>query len=245
MELTNIIGTGAQATVYREGNLAYKLFKDGTNKTSIFYEAFINAVIETSDLPIAKVYEILEINGQLAIKMDYINGKSLIEYIMQDTGNVAMYVEKMVDLQIEMHSKKTSLSITMHEKLKEKIDNSEILDNSDKQKLFDILSTLPHGNSLCHGDFHGYNIIVDDDKYYIIDWLDATVGCAEGDVCRTYLLYSFYAPDLAEMYLNCYCEKKGIGREQVLVWLPVIAGARLSEGNSNETDKLLSWVRSE
>lgn len=108
MKLNNVVGTGAQATVYSCGKYAIKLFKEGYSKTSIFYEALINSMIENTELPVPKTYEVLSIDKQMAIKMDYIKGMSLIDYIVNDLDNTAVYIEKMVKLQVEMHSKKYS-----------------------------------------------------------------------------------------------------------------------------------------
>lgn len=241
MLFKEIIGKGAQATVYNIDNYAVKIFSKNYNKTDAFYEALIMSVIEDSGLPIAKVNEVLNIDRHLAIKMDYIDGNSLSDIISQDKGNISLYIKQMAELQILVHSKKISLVFKFKDKLKVKIQNT-FLDVEKKEKLYAILSSLPDGDTLCHGDFHGNNIICKKDQYYIIDWIDASNGCPAGDVCRTYMIYCFYSPDIAELYLTAYCDKSGLKREEILVWLPVVAAARLSENFSHETELIKKWI---
>ncbi len=242
MKLNKVVGTGAQATVYCSGKYAIKLFKENYSKTAIFYEALINSIIENTELPVPKTYEVLNIGKQMALKMDYIEGISLIDCILKDRDNTETYLKKMVRLQVEMHSKKISLPFSLKDRLKNKIQGNKDLSVTKKEKMLTILNELPEGNELCHGDFHGYNILVCDGEYWIIDWVDSSYGCADGDACRTYMIYSLYAPELAEMYLTLYCKETGKEREKILAWLPVVATARLSENIANEEKKIMSWI---
>lgn len=68
---------------------------------------------------------------------------------------------------------------------------------------------------------------------------------AEADICRTYLLYILYAKDIANLYLDSYCDKCNKDKKEILKWLPVIAGARLCENKSNEVETLLKLVDSD
>lgn len=68
----------------------------------------------------------------------------------------------------------------------------------------------------------------------VIDWVDASAGDIRADVYRTYLLYSQFSSELADIYLRLYCEKSGLLKSEVFQWAPVIAGARLSENVSSE-----------
>lgn len=234
MNLDIKIGKGAQADVYLYNNYAIKVFKENYNKAFVFYEAMITSFIENSGLPIAKVYEILNIHNKIAIKMDYIEGRNLNECLLSDINNAQNYIDIMVDLQIDIHSKKIKLPLSLKNKLKEKILGNVIIDINKRKKLLEILNELPEENALCHGDFHGNNIINNCNGYYVIDWIDATNGCSSADVCRTYMIYSFYSKELANMYLESYCTKSKKAQNDILDWLPVVAAARLSENNENE-----------
>ncbi|MDR3551763.1 MAG: hypothetical protein P4L75_01435 [Clostridia bacterium] len=57
------------------------------------------------------------------------------------------------------------------------------------------------------------------------------------------MLYAFDYPELADLYLSGYTHKAGKGKEDVLQWLPVVAAARLDEGNEGEKDQIMGWIQ--
>jgi thiamine kinase-like enzyme len=166
----------------------------------------------------------------------------LNECLLSDINNTKKYIDIMVDLQIEIHSKSLKLPLSLKDKLSDKLWANETISSNKRNKLLEILNELPEENSLCHGDFHGNNIIKNCDGYYVIDWIDATNGCLSADVCRTYMIYSFYSKELANMYLETYCTKSKRPQKDILDWLPVVAAARLSENNENEKKAILEWI---
>ncbi len=245
VKLSNIIGRGAQATIYLMGEYAIKVFKENYPKRSIFYEAYLNSVIEFTDLMVPKVHEVINVNNQLAIKMDYIQGKSLVDCIQESPEKLTEYINTKADLHIEIHSKKPRLPFSFKDILRTKIVNNHKLNEEQKDKFLNKLKELPEGDTLCHGDFHGYNILVNKRGLWVIDWIDASYGSPLGDVCRTYLIYQLHAEELAELYLNTYCHKTGIERAKILEWLPVMAAARISDNIPNEEEKLMELINSE
>lgn len=239
----NKIGIGAQAEIYLVDDNAVKLFREGYDESFVRYEADMMALIEKTGLPIPKVREILNLNGRMAIKMDHIPGGTLSERIEKEPEKFMKYIGLMVDLQQLVFTKTPPLVVTLKQRLYEKIKNCLFLEESERGKVLEKLSLLPDGNCLCHGDFHSYNILMNGDKPYIIDWIDATVGCPQGDVCRSWMLLALYHKEAADGYLDVYCQKARKSREDVLKWLPVIAAARLSEGFEQEKEQLLHWMK--
>jgi aminoglycoside phosphotransferase (APT) family kinase protein len=94
-------------------------------------------------------------------------------------------------------------------------------------------------NYLCHGDYHAFNLILNEDHVTIIDWVDASAGDIKADVYRTYLLYTQFSMDLADLYLRLYCDRSGIRQDEILLWAPIIAAGRLSENVSSEKESRL------
>ncbi|WP_099203993.1 aminoglycoside phosphotransferase family protein [Scatolibacter rhodanostii] len=242
METNKKIGSGAQAEVFLSENCAVKLFKQGYDKSAVFYEAAVTALVEKTGLPIAKVQEVIQYNDRLALKMDYVSGKSLHENLLENETKFLYYLELMVEIQLNIFSKKLDLPFSLKERLETKITVNSDIEESTKKALFLRLSTLPEGDQLCHGDLHGYNILIQDDKPFIIDWVDAVKGYPDGDVCRTYMLYSFHHVDFAEAYMDCYCKKAKKNKSDVMQWLPVVAAARLIDNNAHEKEKIMYWI---
>lgn len=220
-----LVGRGAQAAVYARDDIAVKVYRAGYPQAYVFYEAMIMSYIGTTDLPIAKAHEVLNVNGQMAIRMGRVTGRSLNAVMAETPEKTPEILDKIVALQRQVHGKSVFLPVRLRDKLRIAIGENAGLETSQKKALLRSCETLPEGDALCHGDFHGDNILLDDGKYAIIDWIDASTGCAAGDACRTYLDYSLEAPEIADLYLNKYCAATGSRKEEVLRWLPVQAGS--------------------
>lgn len=99
------------------------------------------------------------------------------------------------------------------------------LTREEKDRLLALLPTLPEEYILCHGDFHGGNILYDGKFCNIIDWAEVSCGCPAADACRTYMDYYVAEMGIEGMYLDKYCAATGRSREEILAWLPVVVGA--------------------
>jgi aminoglycoside phosphotransferase (APT) family kinase protein len=143
-------------------------------------------------------------------------------------------LEEMVGLHLRIHAKREARLPSLKVRLGARIDQARQLDEDKRARLLAGLKQLPDGDRLCHGDFHPFNIIGAPGASIVVDWLDATSGPPEADVCRSYVLLAPHMPALAEAYLERYASRSGLGREAILRWLPVVAAARLAEGTPDE-----------
>src|SRR5262249_34395426 len=98
-----------------------------------------------------------------------------------------------------------------------------------KQVLLGRLAAMPDGDRLCHGDFHPVNVLGQNSLPMVIDWPDACCGDPAADVCRSYLLLKLHAEDIADPYIDVYCNITNTPRASILDWLPFVAAARLAE----------------
>lgn len=152
-----------------------------------------------------------------------------------------MSLKAMAQLQVRMHQIRTSNLRPLKPKLAAAIASAEQLDAGLKTRLLDRLADLPDGDSLCHGDFHPYNLIGSPEALTIIDWLDAASGPAAADICRTLVILALAGDEVAEAYLVQYLALSGLTREEVLAWRPIVAAARLRE-NPPAIEQLLDWA---
>ncbi len=237
MELINakLIGSGAEADVYLFENKAVKVFKYGRPITDIRYEADLQGRAYRAGLPVPAIYDTCEIDGKAAIIMEHVKGKTIGGIMLENMDKAPYYLEISVDLQIKVHKVNADGFPCQKEKLKNNIISASYLEESQKHKLLCLLQNLESGSSLCHGDFHILNLLQTSDDVKIIDWVCASSGSSASDVCRTYLLYLLYRSEIAETYLDIYCSKSSLSKQEILAWLPVVAGARLNE-NVTEAD---------
>lgn len=92
--------------------------------------------------------------------------------------------------------------------------------------------------SVCHGDFHPLNLVLDDaGEAAVLDWTDAGIGDRHGDVARTILLFHVAAiaasnaverealrrigPVLARRYRRHYERSMPLDDERLALWTPV------------------------
>ena len=243
MKLDRVIAVRNNKTIYRDGNQCIKVFDANYSKSDVLNEALNQARIEETQLNIPKVLGVTTIDGKWAIISEYISGKTLAQLMEENVDKRDEYLELLVDLQLEMHSKNCPLLNKLKDKMNRKISMSE-LDATTRYDLHTRLEGMPKHNKVCHGDFNPSNIIISDDgTAYIIDWSHATQGNASADAARTYLLFKLGGDDeSAKKYLNLFCTKSNTARQYVEKWMPIVAASQSVKGNEKERELLLSWV---
>lgn len=243
MKLDRVIAVRTTKTIYRDGDKAIKVFNEDYSKADILNEALNQARVEEIGLNIPKILEVTKIDGKWAIVTEFIAGKTLAELMKENPEKKDEYLEKFVDLQMEVHSKTAPLLNKLKDKMMRKIAETD-LNATTRYDLHTRLEGMPKHNKVCHGDFNPSNIIITDDGTpYILDWSHATQGNASADVARTYLLFWLSGEtETADKYLNLFCEKSDTAKQYIQKWLPIVAASQLVKGNPEERDLLLRWV---
>ena len=243
MKLDNIIAERANKKIYRDGNKCIKVFDKCYSKADILNEALNQARIEETGLNIPKINEVLMIDGKWAIVSEFIEGKTLAQLMTEEPEKTEAYLELLVDLQLEVHSKKAPLLNKLKDKMNRKISETN-LDATTRYELHTRLEGMPKHTKVCHGDFNPSNVIINPDGTpYIIDWSHATQGNASADVARTYLLFCLSgSEETANKYLDLFCKKSDTAKQYVQKWMPIVAASQSVKGNEKEREFLLSWT---
>ena len=243
MKLDRVIAVRNNKTIYRDGERCIKVFNADFSKADVLNEALNQARIESTGLNIPKIHEVTTIDGKWAIVSEFIKGKTLAQIMEENPEKKNEYIELLVDLQMNVHSKTCPLLNKLKDKMNRKISETT-LDATTRYDLHTRLESMPKHNKVCHGDFNPSNIIITDDGTpYILDWSHATQGNASADVARTYLLF-WLAGDIegAEFYLNTFCKKSDTAKQYVQKWMPIVAASQSVKGNEKERELLMSWV---
>ncbi len=243
MKLDRVIAVRNNKTVYRDADNCIKVFNSDYSKADVLNEALNQARVEETGLRIPKIREVGMIDGKWAIVSDYVAGKTLDRLIKEDPERKSEYIELLVRLQLEVHSKECPLLRKLKDKMTAKI-NSTSLDATTKYDLLTRLEGMPKHKKLCHGDFNPSNIIIDDEgNAHILDWSHATQGNASADAARTYLLFWLSGDiDGAGQYLDLFCRLSNTRKEYVQKWMPIVAASQSVKGNEKERQFLLAWV---
>ena len=244
VNLGNPVAIGNTANLYLFDNKIVKVFKEHLPSTESIFEARKQEFAYSCGLNVPKILEVTEINGRKVIIMEYIEGKTVGNLLIENMELAEQYMNVFVNVQQTIHNivVESDLLEPMSEKLKRQIEHGGNLNKAQKQLLVGRLDSMIIEPRLCHGDFHPFNLIMSNDKVTIIDWVDSSAGDIRADVYRTYLLLSQFSIYLAEIYLRIYCEKTGLSQDEVFLWAPIIAGARLSEHVSLENKDRLKEI---
>lgn len=243
MKLDKVIAVRTNKTVYRDGDLAVKVFDSDYSKADVLNEALNQARVEETALNVPKLHEVCTVDGKWAIVSDFIPGKTLARLMEENPDRRGEYMSLFVDLQLLVHRQTCPLLNKLKDKMNRKI-NETGLDATTRYELHARLQGMPTHAKLCHGDFDPRNIILrEDGKPFILDWSHATQGNAGADAARTYLLM-WLAGDIdgAENYLNLFCQKSDTARQYVQKWIPIVAASQSVKGRAEEREFLLHWV---
>jgi tRNA A-37 threonylcarbamoyl transferase component Bud32 len=231
------IASGSQADVYKKDNMAVKLFKRNVSKGYIEYEMNLQKMAFDLGLPVPKIYDFVEIDGKCGILMEYVNGIPFGKIIQNDINQLNKYLIESIEIQINLNKITAKYFPSMKDKLFGEINCVEIIPDDKKQKIMKLLNNMSFNQYLCHGDFQFMNILLTPYGIKIIDWIASSSGNVEADIYRTYLLYRVYNIELAELFMENYCKKANVPKANIIMWAPIIAAARLSEGISKEENE--------
>jgi len=220
--------------MHREGDRLIKIYLSAPYE--YVEQAYLRQkFVHDAGLPVPAVYGIKKISEtQTALEMEYIEGKPLVAMYEGKGEDELMKAQRMmVKLQCRMYAIDAGGLPDLTDMYVQEITASRYLTAHQKEVLLALMKSLDKGRAkLCHGDIHPYNIMYSGDRFWIIDWEDASKGDPAADACMAY----FYSVRWAakgnnrsdEQYLRMFCEESGIQREDVLAWLPVIAGVQVN-----------------
>jgi len=205
-------------------------------------------MLNETKLGIPRYIKTIELNNTLAIVYERAYGRTLAEILIEttDKSNIAANFAR-VHYEINqcyIDNLPTQNSM-FHWRISRMRNNLE----KDIKKVEELINSIPIENKLCHGDFHPLNILVDCDKYIILDWNGCCSGNPMLDVGWSYLtlnspsIEAIYGENMANItkefsneYLKYYCQYPNIDKHEILKYLPLAAIRRLDDNLSCETD---------
>ena len=243
MNLDNVIAERKNKVIYRDGDKCVKVFNHSFGKADILNEALNQARVEDCGLNVPKILEVTTVDGKWAIISEFIEGETLSHLMRDNPDETQKYLEMMVDTQLLIHTKKCPLLSRLKDKMNRKILMAD-LDPVTRYELLIRLEGLPNHDKLCHGDLCPSNIILTPKgELYVIDWAHATQGNASADAARSFLTFHLRGEaDLAEKYLDMFCEGSNIEKSYVQKWMPIVAASQSVKGKLEERDFLLRWA---
>ena len=245
--LGKLIAQGRTADIHawQDDQTVVKLYHDWFQVDPIRSELYRAQQVQELDFPIPKVGEMVEVNGRHGLTYQRISGQNMLTALQQDPALISTLAPLLADLHHRLHSLPAQPVIrSQHQKLAANIRNAAPLSDTLKAALLAKLEQLPVGNAVCHGDFHPGNIMITDTgEAVVVDWIDCSLGNPIADVARSSILFlggitgnelpdpvfEQLLLDFHDQYVAHYFQQRPVDKIEYEAWLPIIAGARLSE----------------
>ncbi|MBR6873310.1 MAG: aminoglycoside phosphotransferase [Ruminococcus sp.] len=246
MELQELIAQNDFYDVYKSDKMAVSVYKKPEYKEKCLYAALTHARVETtlgnSSIKMPQLHEVLVIDGKWSNVMDWIEGDTLEQLIRKNPEKSDQYLEKLLDVQIEIHDQYMPLLSKLKDKMSRQIKSLGQIDEIRKYELLTRLDSMPKHIKLTHNSFEPKNVIINDQGTFVVNWGHARQGNASADAAKTYLLLKLHMPEIADAYLERYCIKTSTSKRYVQAWLPIVAAAQLDKGIESEKEFLLRWI---
>lgn len=117
IQADKIIAVRTSKTIYRDKDSVIKVFDEDYSKSEVLNEALNQARAEETGLTIPKILEVMKVDGKWAIRSEYIAGKTLQQLMDEHPEKYDEYLNLFVDLQIDVHTKKSPLLVKLKDKL--------------------------------------------------------------------------------------------------------------------------------
>ena len=228
------LGQGLTADIFEWGkNEIVKLFKKGYPASLIDNESFICQKVYELGLPVPAFSGSVEVEGSNGIIFERVKGELIGKLMAANPANIAKYAKMMSELHFAIHKHMVPEFPSFGAQMAAVIKRHKTLVPEEKVSLLEELSRRADGNTLCHGDFHPYNILVSARGPVIIDWGNAGRGNPAADVGLTSLGLKIgkvpqYESNKAaiescrlefhQIYLDEYLRLSSLAQDDIFMW---------------------------
>ena len=254
-----LLAEGAQAEVFHYGDdKVLRVMRSADDKEMLLNEIAVIGELREAGVPVPEAYEYAEVGGRPAVIGEKIQGENLMAYL-NPFG--AMGIGRALgDMHLRLSHAAPEVTLPLgRDRARHIIGQSELLDDDLMSFVFSLIDGLEEGTDLCHGDFHPGNILRQDDRDFIIDWVGVYRGDILSDAANTYLLirtiprppglgsvqYAFMrlmGPLLVRGYLGAVRKGHPFDWGIFSRWLVIKAAERTVHGMSGEKERLAAFI---
>ena len=252
------IAQGRTAEIFAwDNNHILKLYRDWCPSDWVEYEARIAHAIYNAGIPSPGPGDIVEVDGRRGLIYQKLDGISMLQDMNSRPWMLLKHARSLAELQVKINQQSVTGLPSYGDRLRYDIRHTPHLSEALRNKALAVLDVLPDGQNVCHGDYHPGNVIITKDGPIVIDWMTASTGNPWADVARTSLILSIGAKAAGkqvrtiiriairlyhQMYLKQYQKFFPDHGNELNLWTPVIAAARLNEDIIPEREALIKMM---
>ena len=209
-------------------------------------EADITRRVHAAGLPVPATEGVVDVGGRPGVILERVAGPTMWQRMREARADVPGLIDTLAGLQAELHGTTVRGLPDLARRLGSKIDEAVQVSASERQEAQVLLSSMPRGSALCHGDVHPANIVITGHGMVILDWFDAATGHPAADHVRSSLLMrpppvgaaqpahldgatSGFLDWIHASYLAAIARRGLIDLDGFARWEAVVAVARMSE----------------
>lgn len=192
VEGCEIIGNGAQGTVYRYNeDSIIKVYKNSTID-HIEKEARLARKALIAGIPTAISFGVVKVGSDYGSYFELLDTCTMTQAILDDPEHLEKYAAIMADLMRQIHSTEV-----LHSDFPDARDEGHAwinggIANVDEQKariLSEMIDAMPVRSTMIHGDFHSNNVMLQNGEALLIDMERVSYGQPVFELCSLYMAY--------------------------------------------------------
>ena len=188
-EDAKLIGEGHWGAVYDLGNgTVAKVLRSDADPRAVQFEYEVAKVAYDLGVPTPKPIDLQVRNGCAVFIQQKINGDSLARYVLEKPWKLVWATREMAKILARIHTVQVTGLRPIKRAIASRIRRAPEITDTERDRCLELLEALPDGDRLCHYDFHTGNILVEDERCYVIDWGGATLGHPMADLSHAYVL---------------------------------------------------------
>jgi len=255
------IGEGETSEVYRiEEGKVLKLFREDMFDQEDFFLEYHTAKYLGDTTEFApKVYDQVTVNSRRGYTMEEVDGKLFQDEIELNSDKLLTYAGQLGQTHKMLHDKKMTQELCELNNCKaffrSFLSKNTCFSDEVNAWLLELLESISSKESLLHGDFMPYNMMIKNGKLQVLDWAEPSLGPAVFDIARTInfivdptdyptSVMTKNAISFTRSYLKGYFKKEVVDKDIIHKGLLLNAATEVAWAErSNQSDEYSEYLK--